>query len=173
MGVVAKKIAILFLILLLAVLAWRVFLPYIKSMTEETLAKRISVETLSNDPRPLALSLSTTTLNVELVVSESERRRGLGGRRFLDEDAAMLFVFEEPGYQSIWMKDMLFAIDIAWLDEKFRVVDIKSNVSPSTYPKSFSPDLPALYVLETNAGLFESRGITIGDTLKLVEKNNL
>jgi uncharacterized membrane protein (UPF0127 family) len=173
MGAVVKKIGILLLLLVLASLAWYVFVPYVKQMTQETLVKRIGVESLSIDPRPLALSLGTTTLSVELAVSESDRRRGLGGRRFLNDDEAMLFVFEEPGYPSIWMKDMLFAIDIAWLDEQFRVVDIKSNVSPSTYPKSFSPDLPALYVLETNAGLFESRGIMIGDTLRLVEKSNL
>jgi uncharacterized membrane protein (UPF0127 family) len=48
-------------------------------------------------------------------------------------------------------------------------VDIKSDISPNTYPKSFGPDLPARYIVEVNAGYFSREGISIGDRLSLVE----
>ena len=93
-----------------------------------------------------------------------------GGKFFLSDEKGMLFIFDDMGYPAIWMKDMLFPIDIAWLDSDFRIVDIAADVSPQTYPTVFRPELPAKYVLEVNAGFFASRGVKEGDTLRLVER---
>ena len=60
----------------------------------------------------------------------------------------MLFTYSKPGPQSIWMKDMNFSIDILWLDENFKIVHKEGDVSPDTFPESFSSPIPASYVLE-------------------------
>ena len=61
------------------------------------------------------------------------------------------------------MKDMYFPIDIIWIGENNTIVDITKNLSPRTYPKTFSPKTEAKYVLEVNSGYVEAHGINIGD----------
>ncbi|MBI2096057.1 MAG: DUF192 domain-containing protein [Candidatus Taylorbacteria bacterium] len=122
-----------------------------------------------NDPdvgsgsRPERRDLNLATILI--ADTPEERARGLGGLEKLREGEAMLFVFDEPAYHSIWMKDMNFSIDIIWLDENYRVVDIKERVAPETYPKIFTPRDEASYVLETKAGLVPEEGIKAGDIL--------
>ncbi len=88
---------------------------------------------------------------VELADSAGARARGLSGRQSLPPESGMLFIFDEPDRYGFWMKDMHFPIDIIWIDEAGRVVDITERLQPSTYPNSFSPSSPARYVLEVNA----------------------
>ena len=95
----------------------------------------------------------------------AERVTGLGGRLSLPSTHVMLFVFDEPDRHGIWMKDMQFAIDIAWLDANAKVVHLKSNVSPATFPDVFQPPTDALYVIEANAGQLSARGLTIGSVV--------
>ena len=63
------------------------------------------------------------------------------------------------------MKDMTFPIDIIWIDEQFRIIYIKEQVDPSTYPDTFAPDSPARFVLEMNSFFVESFQINVGDKL--------
>ena len=79
----------------------------------------------------------------------------------------MLFVFAEADRYGFWMKDMLFSIDMFWLDDKGQVVHLEEDVSPETYPDVFYPMVPARFVLETNAGFALEHSITIGTPLVL------
>jgi uncharacterized membrane protein (UPF0127 family) len=93
------------------------------------------------------------------------RSRGLSGTTSLNNKNGMLFKFEQADEHGIWMKDMTVPIDIIWIDEQNRVVSIEDNVSPSTYPKVFKPDMPAKYVLEVTAGYVLANNIKLGDTV--------
>jgi uncharacterized protein len=110
-----------------------------------------------------SLKIGGVVLNIEVASTDAERQQGLSGRDGLGGNEGMLFIFEKRGYYGFWMKDMKFAIDMAWLDKNKKIIFIRNNVSPDTYPKSFGPSEPSLYVLETNAGFFESNKIKIGD----------
>ena len=66
------------------------------------------------------------------------REVGLGGKKHLAENQAMLFVFDNDDIYSFWMKDMHVAIDILWLDADKRVVHIEHAVSPDTHPHAFT-----------------------------------
>lgn len=109
------------------------------------------------------MMIGDTRITLEIAETPAQKSRGLGGREGLAENAGMLFVFEEDGLHGFWMKDMRFAIDIAWFDADFCVVDIAQRVSPGTYPAVFVPDTPARYVIEMEAGFFGSHGIEKGD----------
>lgn len=98
------------------------------------------------------------------------REKGLSGLRGLSQGEAMLFPFEEPGYLAFWMKDMLFSIDILWLDESDRVVSFVSDVSPDTFPQTFSPEAPALSVVEFSAGTLARLGVKAGDRAEISAK---
>jgi uncharacterized membrane protein (UPF0127 family) len=107
---------------------------------------------------------------VSLIVADTieERELGLGGRVSLGENEAMIFVFDIPAQYEFWMKDMKFPIDIIWLDEKFKVVHIESNVTPETYPDEvFVPEENSLYVIETAALFAEKNNLKIGDTVEV------
>lgn len=91
-------------------------------------------------------------IKVEIADTEEERIKGLSNRAYLEKGTGLLFVFDSPGRYGIWMKDMIFPIDILWLDKSYKVVDLKTNVSPKTFPTVFNPKTEAVYVLELNSG---------------------
>lgn len=111
--------------------------------------------------------ISSMPLNLEIADSESERIKGLSSREYLPQDSGLLFIFGSPGRYGIWMKDMFFPIDIAWLDENKKIIHLEQNVLPETYPEVFYPTDNSLYVLEVNAGFFEKNKIEIGQTLEM------
>lgn len=98
------------------------------------------------------IRISGQEIQVEIADTEEKRSRGLSGRKNLPEDSGMLFLFELPAEYSFWMKDMRFSLDIIWIDENKKIVAISENISPNTYPNSFSPSQNVKYVLEVNAG---------------------
>lgn len=99
----------------------------------------------------------------EVADTEKKRKTGLSGREPLKEGQGMLFIFDKEGKHGIWMKDMNFPIDIAWIDARFNIVDIKSNVEPESYPEVFYPAQESLYVIESMAGFLRANDIKIGD----------
>ncbi|MDP3645837.1 MAG: DUF192 domain-containing protein [bacterium] len=101
-----------------------------------------------------------------VVDTPGAREKGLSERSSLDPDEGMLFVFENDGMYSFWMKDMRFPIDIIWISTDGYVVDVRENVSPDTYPISFSPKKPARYVLELPAHAVKRFNIHRGDIVR-------
>ncbi len=168
MGSTANKISLIVLAGVIAAAVWYVGIPYIKNLEKGTIQQKIDLEVNSNtaERKPIDLTVGTSTLSADLAVTEDEQEKGLGGRSSLGDNQGMLFVFDKPDYISIWMKDMLFPIDIAWLDKDFKVITVQEDVSPNTYPKSYTPEKPSLYVLEVNAGYFKEHGVSAGDTLR-------
>ncbi|MEX0933663.1 MAG: DUF192 domain-containing protein [Candidatus Paceibacterota bacterium] len=125
-------------------------------------------QSCSHTPLPVSeVAFKEHTLVVELATTVVARECGLSYRKEIKEGHGMLFVFEKEGYHGIWMEHMRFPIDIIWLDEALRVVSIKENVSPDSFPEVFSPSAPALYVLEVNAGEVSSHSFFVGDTIFL------
>ena len=110
------------------------------------------------------LTIADAEVLVEVVDTQQAREKGLSGRDDLESGRGMLFVFDEPDFYSMHMQDMNFSIDIIWLDDDRRVVDIISDVSPDTYPQTFSPRSAANYVLEVPAGFSEEYDLVRGST---------
>ncbi|OGB74144.1 hypothetical protein A2V68_02335 [candidate division Kazan bacterium RBG_13_50_9] len=131
-------------------------------------------------PASTFMTLATSKLKLpngrvvamEIADTPEERAQGLSGRVSLPESTAMLFVFSEEGYYSLWMANMRFAIDIIWLDSDYQVVDIAqyvqplSNVASNQLPRYTNRE-PAQYVLEVNAGFSASNQLDRGDKIQL------
>ncbi len=105
---------------------------------------------------------------VSIADTNAERQLGLSYTETIPADVLKLFIFDTTDYWSFWMKDMQYAIDIVWLDEKGVVVHIEKNVSPNTYPTSFRPYVPARYVVEAATGFADRYQIIIGRQLPVV-----
>ena len=111
--------------------------------------------------------LASTTITADVADTQALQERGLGGRASLSDSQGMFFVFNRPELYGFWMKDMIIPIDIIWLDENLKIVYLKENVSPSTYPESFTPRTPALYVLEVASGFSRLHNVKVGDVIKV------
>lgn len=103
--------------------------------------------------------------DLERATTNQQRIKGLSGRDNMPEKDGMLFVFDTPDEQCMWMKDMKISNDMIWLDANKRVVQVKENISPETYPETFCSSVPAQYVIELNAGQVAKNGLHLGDTV--------
>src|SRR3989344_4541488 len=71
-------------------------------------------------------------INVEIADDNEERMKGLMFRERLDENAGMLFVFEDEQYQAFWMKNTLIPLDIIFIGKNLEIVDIENAVPCKT-----------------------------------------
>ena len=116
------------------------------------------------------LTIHGVTIKAEVSDTETKRSQGLSGHAPLASDGGMLFIFPQPGIYPFWMKDMLFSIDIIWIDAQKKVVGFSEDLSPDTYPKIFPPPSPILYALEVSAGFVKRQNIAIGDLVSFSTK---
>lgn len=117
--------------------------------------------------RGVTLQIAGENISVMLADDETERSQGLSGTPPLDENEGMLFVFDKNGIYSFWMKDMSYAIDIIWISDSETIVHIAENVTPESYPETYSSRALARYVLELPAGWAQRHGVQLGDTVSL------
>lgn len=103
---------------------------------------------------------------VEFVDTDERRSLGLMHRESLPADAGMLFDFgREPKVVSMWMKNTLISLDMAFIDENGVIV----RIAERTLPLSLEPILsgkPVVAVLEVNAGALASAGVSVGDRVR-------
>ena len=118
-------------------------------------------------PGVAVMDIGEIPLRVEIADTEEERTKGLSGRKDFKTANGILFVFDKPDYHGVWMKDMNFPIDIIWIDENLTVIGVDKGVAPNTYPKTFRPSRPALYVVETNDWYTQTFGISAGEKVRL------
>ncbi|KKT21349.1 MAG: hypothetical protein UW04_C0005G0004 [Parcubacteria group bacterium GW2011_GWB1_43_8] len=111
--------------------------------------------------------IGNRVIRAENAESVMEKQKGLSGRNFMRKNNGMLFTFSQSDYYSFWMKDMKFPIDIIWIDENLRIINIEKNITPDTFPKKFIPQLPAKYVLEVNGGWSDKNEIKEGINIKV------
>jgi uncharacterized membrane protein (UPF0127 family) len=116
---------------------------------------------------PLRLP-SGKVLQSEVMVSNEDRAMGLMFRASLPLDRGMIFVFDAPDFHAFWMKNCKFAIDMVWLDEERKVVEVKEAVPPCRKDPcpSYAPMRRAAYVVEMNAGQARREKVALGSTLE-------
>jgi len=108
--------------------------------------------------------------DVEIAKNDADRVNGLSNRKILYKNTGMLFVFDKMGPLSFWMKDMLFSIDMIFLDSSWRIVLIESNLQPDTFPKTFGSSVESQYVLELNASEASGHDLKVGDQAIFLNK---
>lgn len=114
------------------------------------------------------IELAGQNIKVELALTLADQEKGLGGRASLGENQGMLFAFDHLDRYHFWMKDMKFPLDMIWIGEDMKVVYIKKDATPESYPQSFGPSISddfAKYVLEINAGFADKNNLKVGDSV--------
>ncbi len=114
------------------------------------------------------LTAGMHVIRAELADTFVTRMQGLMHREKLGQNAGMLFVFDEPGIQCMWMKNTLIPLSVAFLDDSGRIINI-ADMRPQT-EDTHCAARPARYALEMSRGWFAERGIKPGGRLRGVEK---
>ena len=130
----------------------------------------VSVILLSKVTRIRIFFPDGETIIADLAETEEERSRGLMFRNTINDDQGMLFVFEQEGLYSFWMKNMNITIDILWLDRQKRIVHLEHNVPPCKKEPcpTYATLVPAKYVLELKAGSIEKRMLKLYDRIEFI-----
>ncbi|AXG72306.1 hypothetical protein KORDIASMS9_04577 [Kordia sp. SMS9] len=104
------------------------------------------------------------TLNIEFAETNYERETGLMYRKSMDNNQAMLFIFDSSLPRSFYMRNTYIPLDIIYLDEHKKIVSIQENAQPLN-EEGLPSEKPAMYVLEVNAGLTAKWSLEAGDRM--------
>ena len=102
-------------------------------------------------------------IRAEVAADFASRAQGLMYRTAMPSNAGMLFIFDEPAAQCMWMKNTLIPLSVAFIDEQGGVINIE-DMAPQT-EDSHCARRPASYALEMNRGWFAARGIKPGSRI--------
>ena len=108
-------------------------------------------------------------LIVEVADTQAKQMKGLSDREDLDEYEGMLFVYETTEIRSMWMQDMLFSIDVIWLNQG-KIVQIDPDlgrVNNGIVVQKESESAVDMF-LELEAGQAEELKLKLGDKLDIV-----
>lgn len=111
-------------------------------------------------------SSKKTTISKEYILCRSVSSKALG-LMFSSESKvkrhSLLFEFNKPDYWSLHMFFVFYPIDVLFLDEKKKVVDMKKNFKPFT---THRPSKMSKYVIELPSGTITKSKTDVGDTVK-------
>ncbi len=102
---------------------------------------------------------------VYLATGPEQQRRGLMFVRELPPDVGMLFLYEDEGLRSMWMKNTYIPLDMVFARADGTVSNVISDTVPQTLESHTSAG-PVRFVLELNAGT--ARRLGIGRRSRLV-----
>jgi uncharacterized membrane protein (UPF0127 family) len=106
------------------------------------------------------------TVRAEVARTSEQRARGLMYREDLPAGTGMLFVFDDLQIRSFWMQNTYVALDIAFLDMQFTVVDIQQMEALSE--RFHDSRLPAGLALEVPLGWFAEHSVRVGDQARII-----
>ena len=120
------------------------------------------------------LIINDTKINLVGIADTQEKSyMGLSFRESMCNNCGMLFSFEGKREHSFVMRDMMFALDIVWIDEN-KIVKIDKNLEPEGHETKhiYSSGQAINNVLELNGGFADKYNIKVGDELHYnLEKN--
>jgi uncharacterized membrane protein (UPF0127 family) len=111
--------------------------------------------------RTAQIKIGPHPLRVEIAQSDPEREKGLMFRKSMGANDGMLFIFSEPAYHAMWMKNTLIPLSVAFVDGDGVILNIL-DMEPETLDTHMSAG-PSIYAIETNKGWFAQKKIKAGD----------
>lgn len=148
-----------------ALLSCALLWPGVSACSQEPVIQKVA-------PRPanaLVMLPDGSTVHVELAKTNAEREFGLMERTSLPQGRGMLFIHDEPGKYSYWMYDCKIGLDILWMDQNHKIVEMSAD-TPACKGKaascpSYGGHETALYVLELPVGSITAHHMALGQVV--------
>jgi uncharacterized membrane protein (UPF0127 family) len=102
---------------------------------------------------------------MEIAATEKQREVGLMHRDSMPADHGMLFLFDKPKVRAFWMAHTSLPLDLIYLDQHGKVVDVLPLVPNDTTPIYSSS--PILYAIELNRDAAGAADVHVGDQIDL------
>ena len=109
-------------------------------------------------------------LTVQIADTDHRRADGLMFQEELPYDEGMLFIFDDSKKRTFWMSNMLFSLDIIWIDSQGKIVHIDKDIPPcntEACPRYDGGGQEVKYVLEVTAGFVDEFKITKNSKLEI------
>jgi uncharacterized membrane protein (UPF0127 family) len=119
----------------------------------------------------VAIFPSGAEFSLEIAADPLSRARGYMYREQVGKGEGMLFIFDTSDRHGIWMMNCEVPLDIIWLDEAFRVVEIVRDLQPCEADKpcpSVQPLKPARYVIEVAGGTAAELDLQAGARIEIL-----
>lgn len=137
------------------------------SAAERTLVAEVAPASGALPPAGFAwVIFGADTVVAEVAATAEERAEGLMYREQVPDGTGMLFVFRDNAVRSFWMANTYVALDIAYMDPSFRVVDIIAMEPLVT--ESYPSAARSMYGLEVRQGWFAEQDIRVGSQAQIV-----
>ncbi len=114
------------------------------------------------------LTAGVHLIRAEVADNFVTRMQGLMHRTSMGTNEGMLFIFDEPGIQCMWMKNTLIPLSVAYIADDGSIVNIE-DMKPQN-EDSHCTKKPVRFALEMNQGWFASKGLRPGAKLRGLEK---
>lgn len=123
------------------------------------------------ESRRARVSIGDRAFDLELAMDDAAQATGLSGRRHIDPDGGMLFVFNDSRVRSFWMKGCHVPIDLIFLDAAARVIAIhEMRPEPGVDDAdltSYGSRYAARYAVELAGGTAARLGLRHGQQIRL------
>ncbi len=117
------------------------------------------------------IAIGDARIETRLAVKESEMKRGLMYRKSMGSNRGMLFVYEQAGQLSFWMRNTFIPLDIGFFDANGVLKEIR-RMYPHDETSIRSKDETIQFALEANAGWFRENGVKPGAKMDLQAVSN-
>jgi len=94
------------------------------------------------------------------------RHQGLSGVTYLPSDRGMIFIYDLPTVKTYTMKNMQIPLDIIFINDQQKVIQI---VEAEIGMENITSIGPVLYVVEINKGLSSKYDIKIGTSMDFIK----
>lgn len=116
-------------------------------------------------PLTVASSNGKHTFRVELARTEQDQAKGLMFRTAMGKDEGMIFPMVPPRTASFWMRNTVIPLDLIFVGQDHRILNIAANAVPYDETPLFSSGV-SIAVLELNGGRAAQLGIKAGDKVE-------
>jgi uncharacterized membrane protein (UPF0127 family) len=131
--------------------------------------------TESGQPQPklptIKLWLGAHEVVTEIARTPIEHQMGMMWRTNMAEMEGMIFIFDEPGRRSFWMRNTLVPLDIAYLAPDGTLLEVHAAQPRNETPLPSESDR-VQFVLETRQGWFQRNNVKPGMVVR-TEKGSL
>ncbi|MEN6608211.1 MAG: DUF192 domain-containing protein, partial [Bryobacteraceae bacterium] len=108
-------------------------------------------------------------IRAEVMINPTDMMRGMMFRDSIAPNRGMLFIHSSLEPHRYWMFQVKIPLDIIWMDENRRIVEISANTPPCQTGASdcqqYGGAAPSLYVLEVGGGVAAKHNLRVGQQL--------
>mgnify|MGYP000423044146 CR=1 FL=1 len=110
-------------------------------------------------------------LKVDIAESNRQRAYGMMFRERVAEDEGMIFLFDDDGVKTFWMKNTITPLDMIFIGRDWKVVGVYADAKPHSLER-MTVGKPSRYVLEVRAGWAKAHGVTAGTRVRFTNTQN-